>query len=139
MPEHSFADFVSTPRSEPMPKRVPQCYVCASPATPVKRAMGTRYLCSICRTYAETPYQGEWTKLAACRLYDDPKKQAEVSSWFFDGAVGKAPEKARRICADCPVQQECLDYALEIPSLEGIWGGTTERERQRLRKLKKSA
>jgi len=31
------------------------------------------------------------------------------------------------------VQRECLDYALAHPTLVGCWGGTTERERRRLR------
>jgi WhiB family redox-sensing transcriptional regulator len=39
---------------------------------------------------------------------------------------------AKRICAACPVRDECLQYALTVPLEEdfGIWGGTTEAERQ---------
>jgi hypothetical protein len=35
------------------------------------------------------------------------------------------------------VQQECLDYALSIPgwrAVQGVWGGTTEKERARIRR-----
>lgn len=36
-------------------------------------------------------------------------------------------------CARCPVAKECLDYALEQPSLKGVWAGTSERARHRIR------
>lgn len=39
---------------------------------------------------------------------------------------------ARRVCADCPVRQQCLADALADPALRGIWGGTTRTERRRL-------
>ena len=41
--------------------------------------------------------------------------------------------KARSICAKCPVQTECLTYAVPQADLWGIWGGTTERERMAMR------
>ena len=37
-------------------------------------------------------------------------------------------------CADCPVHEECLAYALAQPDLVGVWGGTTERERRKIRR-----
>lgn len=36
------------------------------------------------------------------------------------------------LCSSCPVQEECLDYALKAEPY-GIWGGTTESEREYLR------
>lgn len=38
----------------------------------------------------------------------------------------------KRTCAACPVQSECLDYALNHAVL-GWWGGTSEIQRKRLR------
>lgn len=38
------------------------------------------------------------------------------------------------ICVACPVKTECLNYALEDPSLKGVWGGTSARQRSRLRR-----
>lgn len=43
-------------------------------------------------------------------------------------------DDARRLCQSCPVQAECLDYALTAGEDEGIWGGCTEREREALRR-----
>jgi WhiB family redox-sensing transcriptional regulator len=40
--------------------------------------------------------------------------------------------RAKAICAMCDVRAECLDYALTIRELHGIWGGLTEAERNAL-------
>jgi WhiB family redox-sensing transcriptional regulator len=37
---------------------------------------------------------------------------------------------AKRICVDCPVQRECLEYALRVREPFGIWGGLDETERR---------
>lgn len=36
---------------------------------------------------------------------------------------------ARTLCADCPVWDACLAWALDAKEPEGIWGGTTPSER----------
>ncbi|HKA93408.1 MAG TPA: WhiB family transcriptional regulator [Acidimicrobiia bacterium] len=46
--------------------------------------------------------------------------------------------KAKSICAACPVQVACLDYALSIREPHGIWGGLTEAERRLLVDLQPS-
>jgi WhiB family redox-sensing transcriptional regulator len=51
--------------------------------------------------------------------------------FFPANAVGLA--RVRRICAQCPVAEQCLATALDDPSLHGIWAGTSARERQYLR------
>lgn len=40
---------------------------------------------------------------------------------------------AKQICARCAVRADCLDYALAAHETVGIWGGTSEQERRRLR------
>jgi len=54
------------------------------------------------------------------------------STFFPSDGVGV--ELARRICATCPVQAPCLEYALRHGEKFGIWGGMSERERRRLRR-----
>ncbi len=49
---------------------------------------------------------------------------------FFDPI---ALRDAKAICGRCPAQTACLTYALSDPHLYGIWGGTTELDRDRLR------
>ena len=38
--------------------------------------------------------------------------------------------RAKAICAQCSVSDECLDYALRIREPHGIWGGLNEVERR---------
>jgi WhiB family transcriptional regulator, redox-sensing transcriptional regulator len=37
---------------------------------------------------------------------------------------------ALAICKTCPVKQACLNHALSIPEVYGVWGGMTEDQRQ---------
>ena len=69
-----------------------------------------------------------WAAYAACR-------DAEAD-WFFPGPDGDT-RAAIRVCRGCPVQEECLDWALDTRIRYGIWGGMTERERRRY--LRRSA
>jgi WhiB family redox-sensing transcriptional regulator len=45
---------------------------------------------------------------------------------------------ALKICATCPVCRECLDYALEHHIDHGVWGGSSERERARILRLRRT-
>lgn len=53
---------------------------------------------------------------------------------FFPEKGGSTRE-AKRICNACDVREECLRYALENDERFGIWGGMSERERRRLKRL----
>jgi WhiB family redox-sensing transcriptional regulator len=44
---------------------------------------------------------------------------------------------AKKICHSCPIEAECLAYALANREY-GIWGGTTESDRDRMRSLAKA-
>ena len=52
---------------------------------------------------------------------------------FFPDKSGTNTD-AKRTCAACDVTAACLAYALADPSLEGVWGGTSQRERQAMRR-----
>jgi WhiB family redox-sensing transcriptional regulator len=52
---------------------------------------------------------------------------------FFFPTSGVGIARATRVCARCPVAEECLATALDDSSLHGIWGGTSARDRQYLR------
>jgi WhiB family transcriptional regulator, redox-sensing transcriptional regulator len=72
-----------------------------------------------------------WKDQAACRdLHPD--------LFFPIGTTGEAVEHiqdAKAVCAECPVAQACLYFALETHQEYGIWGGTTEDERRAIRRL----
>lgn len=65
-----------------------------------------------------------WQDLGACHGLD--------TSLFFPGR-GESVAEAKAVCARCMVRSECADYALASGQRFGIWGGTTERERRRIR------
>ena len=64
-----------------------------------------------------------WRDRSACRGIDPE---------IFYPASDEEVEPAKEICAACPVRQACLEHALTIGEREGVWGGTTERERRRI-------
>ena len=43
---------------------------------------------------------------------------------------------AKKICGECPLKFDCLEYALGTHEI-GIWGGTTESQREILRRNQK--
>jgi WhiB family redox-sensing transcriptional regulator len=47
---------------------------------------------------------------------------------------GGSTRDAKRICAECTVRTECLEYALANDERFGIWGGLSERERRKFRR-----
>jgi WhiB family transcriptional regulator, redox-sensing transcriptional regulator len=68
-----------------------------------------------------------WSR-AACTTVD-PDLFFPISK----SAAGQVA-RAKAVCACCEIRQECLDYALDARSVEGIWGGTSEAERQLIRR-----
>jgi WhiB family redox-sensing transcriptional regulator len=71
-----------------------------------------------------------WRDLAAC---------IDTDQRMFFPAQGDANRLARQMCASCPVRIPCLDYAVDNHEEFGIWGGTTPRERQAIRRRKRGA
>src|SRR5579862_4127569 len=77
----------------------------------------------------------EWRDRAACR-------DTTPELFFPIGTTGGALDQidaARRVCGQCPVTHECLEFALGTNQESGVWGGLTEEERRRLRKGSEAA
>lgn len=57
--------------------------------------------------------------------------------WFaekvFTDTQFNMTTQAKRFCERCPVRQLCLDYAIENREEFGIWGGSGQRERDKIR------
>lgn len=73
--------------------------------------------------------------------YDDAACSQTDPEVFFPDSRGDTlrhhESAARSVCAHCPVQRTCLQWALEQRIEFGVWGGMTERERAVV--LKRSA
>ena len=67
----------------------------------------------------------DWQTKARC---------TEVDPEIFFPERGGSSKAARAVCSQCEVRLQCLEYALNNKEQFGIWGGTSERERRRLRK-----
>lgn len=80
-------------------------------------------------TYRAAP--DAWMQEAACK--------DTVGDLFFPVVHTKGwqeqMERAKQVCARCPVRPECLAYALDTGQKAGVWGGLSEAERQELREL----
>jgi WhiB family transcriptional regulator, redox-sensing transcriptional regulator len=72
-----------------------------------------------------------WRQRAACKGVDPD---------IFYPVSDEDAEEAKAICAQCPVREACLEYALGNRERDGVWGGATERERRRMiRQRRKTA
>jgi WhiB family redox-sensing transcriptional regulator len=72
----------------------------------------------------------EWmdNKHLACR------KSPEL--FFPDNTESAKQNKAIAICLGCPYRLHCAEYAITNYEDHGVWGGTTARERQRIRRAR---
>ncbi len=70
-----------------------------------------------------------WQWRAACRGEDTvlffPPSRPEMK----DERLTRE-RRAKAICAVCPVQVECLEYAIRTREPHGVWGGLSEMERR---------
>lgn len=69
----------------------------------------------------------EWMDDAAC-------KNTDPNDWFPEEYSLAHDNKMTRICIEqCPVQEQCLNYAIEHREKLGIWGGFTQQELKGIR------
>ena len=77
----------------------------------------------------------DWRHHAACRD-EDPELFFPISEV---GPGARHTAEAKAVCARCPVREQCLRYALDNGLDDGIFGGTTERERRTLTRRTRQA
>lgn len=64
---------------------------------------------------------------------------AQTDPDAFYPEKGGSTREAKKVCRNCEVRQECLEYALQHDERFGIWGGKSERERRALRRERATA
>lgn len=67
-----------------------------------------------------------WQDSAACLGMD-------AHLWYPE--QGQTMKKGRAICAACPVAPQCLEHAVASYERDGGWGGSSDRQRRRLRMI----
>jgi WhiB family transcriptional regulator, redox-sensing transcriptional regulator len=77
-----------------------------------------------------------WRADAACSSLD--------TNLFFPDAdagheVPSMVSSAKAVCAECPVRQACLEFAIRTRQLDGVWGGHTPEERRSIRRRRQAA
>jgi WhiB family redox-sensing transcriptional regulator len=75
-----------------------------------------------------------WQDDAACR-------EVDWDLFFPIGTTGPALVRiaeAKQVCQACPVQAQCLSWALDHSITDGVWGGTTAEERRAIRSVLRS-
>ena len=93
----------------------------------IEQAAGTRRIGNAPHTAAR-----DWRYDAECR-----KDDYDADLCFPVGTTGPAlvqAEKAKAVCARCPVRLQCLSWAMNTGQDSGVWGGLSEEERRLLRK-----
>jgi len=71
-----------------------------------------------------------WRSRAICR-------DSNPELFFPVGTTGQALSQidaAKSVCEACPVHSRCLEFAMETNQESGVWGGSTEDERRRIRR-----
>jgi hypothetical protein len=105
--------------------------------------------CTACRE-AEAIRKRNWRENRRLTLVPDPEPEpvtlvgsddwkdwaecAGTAPRLFFPERGDSDRDAKRVCARCPVQQQCLQYALDNGIRYGVWGGKSERQRRALRR-----
>ena len=73
-----------------------------------------------------------WMDLGLCA-------QVDPNLFFAEFKGDKHARTAVKVCATCDVKDQCFEYAMNVQPVDdfGVWGGTTEMERKRLRLARK--
>lgn len=66
-----------------------------------------------------------WAENAACRSMGP-------NLFYPDYAAHESVTAAKKVCEVCPVRADCLEWALVTRQGDGIWGGTSGQERDRI-------
>ena len=77
------------------------------------------------RVLADLLSRAAWHRQAAC---------AGQGTTELIPVRGANYDRARALCAGCPVRQECLETALADSELLGLWAGTTPDQRKAMRR-----
>lgn len=80
------------------------------------------------RVYTDDHVRPEtWMEGATCA-------QIGGDDWFPKHGDLPTTERAKKICRECPVRAQCLEFALRTNQREGIYAGYSPKSLERLRR-----
>jgi len=59
----------------------------------------------------------------------------QVDTELFFPEKGASSRPARSVCRSCLVRKDCLDWSVETGQRFGVWGGMSERQRRKIRRI----
>jgi WhiB family redox-sensing transcriptional regulator len=71
-----------------------------------------------------------WQDFALC---------AQTDPDIFFPEKGGSTTPATTVCSACPVQGQCLEYAISHDIRHGIWGGMSDNDRRRIARERRQA
>tara|TARA_B100000953_G_scaffold279703_1_gene256003 strand:- start:19 stop:480 length:462 start_codon:yes stop_codon:yes gene_type:complete len=74
-----------------------------------------------------------WEDHALCRSLTKEQKK-DFFPLKHDGEGKQQVNRARKLCSECPVVVECLHASLVTNEKFGVWGMTSPKQRQQMRK-----
>ena len=70
-------------------------------------------------------FPGDWVSQGLC---------GQVDPELFYPGQRDCGNEAKRLCRSCPVQTQCLTWALDHNETHGIWGGYSPQQRKTMRR-----
>ena len=64
-------------------------------------------------------------------------RSVDVNTMYPDLEDPQAVETAKQVCMGCSVGSLCLEYAMGHKERFGVWGNTTEPERQNIHRVQR--
>lgn len=82
---------------------------------------------------------GEWADHPGRPCADPTLGTTAQRARLFFPETSSGVAVAQRYCRMCPVKAPCLDFAIDTKQDFGVWGGTSERERRRMRRRRSAS
>lgn len=76
---------------------------------------------------ADLPVATNWRVRSAC-------KEEDPELFFPIGTAVLQIDEAKAVCRRCPVMERCLQWAMDSGQEHGVWGGTSEDDRRRMKR-----
>lgn len=78
-------------------------------------------------------------------MNDQGVKCRGLTSFFYPSRSNAEVAQAKALCngldgrSPCAFRSQCLQYAIDHGELYGVWGGTSERDRRKIRRARKQS